>query len=114
MSMDTISDNTSGGRARCAVGECAMQTPLVCATFGTTRREFEAWFEADAMPSEADWFRREDDNPDEYYHGVTHTAWRAWQESRRIAFAECESDARAMMIMADEAAARIRTLGETR
>lgn len=85
------------------------------------RAAFEAWFEADALPSEADWFRREDDNPNEYYHGVTHRAWLAWQWSRRLALEEAAAMVAAMIISPtdiilcadtiDEAAARIRALG---
>jgi hypothetical protein len=45
------------------------------------RARFEAWYEADAMPAEADWFKRDPDAPDEYAHGMTWSAWKAWQEA---------------------------------
>lgn len=84
---------------------------------------------ADALPSEADWFRREDDNPDEYYHGVTHRAWLAWQASRAAAIEEaaqaceeavcCEDKGpdgvccgQPRHQTADECAARIRAMGK--
>lgn len=44
----------------------------------TERENFEAWFEAAAMPSESDWFRREKDDPDEYVHVPTQYAWEGW------------------------------------
>lgn len=44
-----------------------------------TRREFEEWYAADAMPAEADWFKRDWEDPDEYDSGTTHCAWKAWQ-----------------------------------
>lgn len=46
---------------------------------GDEREAFERWFEADAMPSEADWFKREKDEPEEYAQLSTHAAWAAWQ-----------------------------------
>ena len=46
---------------------------------GDEREAFEAWFEADAMPGEADWFKRETDEPDEYAYTSTHNAWKAWK-----------------------------------
>lgn len=47
------------------------------------RAEFEAWYEADAMPAEADWFAREKDEPSEYKNADTASAWRGWQAARR-------------------------------
>lgn len=44
------------------------------------REEFEAWFEADSMPLESNWFKKDDD--DDYDHMPTYYAWRAWQASR--------------------------------
>ena len=35
------------------------------------------------MPAEADWFKRDPDAPDEYAHGTTWSAWKAWQEAVR-------------------------------
>ena len=46
------------------------------------RELFEAWYEADSFPAEADWFRREIEDHDEYYYANTHTAWKAWQAAR--------------------------------
>lgn len=43
------------------------------------REAFEAWFEADSMPAESDWFRRETDDPDEYAYAPVHWAWKSWQ-----------------------------------
>lgn len=48
-----------------------------------SRAEFEAWYEADAMPAEADWFAREKDEPSEYKNADTASAWRGWQAARR-------------------------------
>jgi hypothetical protein len=42
------------------------------------RAKFEEWYEADAMPGEADWFTRETDDPTEYKHIPTHFAWKGW------------------------------------
>lgn len=41
------------------------------------REAFEAWFEADVMPSESDWFKRNEDG--EYDYSPTQCAWRGWQ-----------------------------------
>ncbi|VVD91350.1 hypothetical protein PCO31110_01636 [Pandoraea communis] len=46
---------------------------------GDEREAFERWYEAAAMPAESDWFKRETDDPSEYAHGETHSAWLAWQ-----------------------------------
>ncbi|MEF3066344.1 hypothetical protein [Pandoraea apista] len=46
---------------------------------GDEREAFEAWYEAAAMPAEADWFKREADDPNEYAHGDTQSAWEGWQ-----------------------------------
>jgi len=51
------------------------------------RRQFEEWYEADAMPAEADWFKRYEDG--EYYHSHTHDAWKAWQEAVKREREEC-------------------------
>lgn len=45
------------------------------------RAAFEREYEAYCQPAEADWFRREDDDPDEYYHVTTKEAWWGWQAS---------------------------------
>lgn len=42
------------------------------------RATFEQAYEAYCQPAEADWFRREDDEPDEYYHVTTKEAWWGW------------------------------------
>lgn len=44
----------------------------------TQRAAFEREYEAYCQPAEADWFRREDDDPDEYYHVATKEAWWGW------------------------------------
>lgn len=43
------------------------------------RQAFETWFEASAMPSEADWFRRDPNNPDEYNLSFVAHAWDGFQ-----------------------------------
>lgn len=43
------------------------------------RKDFEAWFEAEAMPLEADWFKRDTENPEEYDSVIVQASWRAWQ-----------------------------------
>ena len=43
------------------------------------RQRFEEWYEADAMPAESNWFRRDPDAPDEYDRESTCRAWQAWQ-----------------------------------
>lgn len=43
------------------------------------RELFECWYEADAMPCEGDWFKRDPDEPDEYDSPNTHQAWEAWK-----------------------------------
>jgi hypothetical protein len=53
--------------------------PKPFGAFPSQRQAFEAWYEADAMPMEGDWFRRDPDEPDEYDSAMTNTAWRAWQ-----------------------------------
>ena len=39
------------------------------------RQAFERWFEASAMPSEADWFRRDSRYPEEYALSFVAHAW---------------------------------------
>jgi hypothetical protein len=41
------------------------------------REAFQEWYEADAMPAEADWFKLDADG--DYDHGPTYWAWRGWQ-----------------------------------
>jgi len=55
--------------------------PEPSGAFAAQRQAFEAWYEADAMPMEGDWFRRDPDSPDEYESAMTSTAWRAWLAS---------------------------------
>lgn len=43
------------------------------------RQRFEEWYEADAMPAESNWFRRDPDAPEEYDRESTVRAWAAWQ-----------------------------------
>ena len=53
------------------------------------RVAFEEWYAADAMPAEADWFKRDPDDRDEYDSGTTHCAWRAWQAAIKHEREEC-------------------------
>ena len=39
------------------------------------RKEFEDWFEADAMPLEANWFKRDEQFPDIYAGDYIEHAW---------------------------------------
>lgn len=48
------------------------------------REAFEAWYEAYCMPSEADWFRLDADDENEYHHAITADAWAAWQARAAI------------------------------
>lgn len=48
------------------------------------RSDFENWYEADSMPAESDWFKRDAFDPDEYAQTCTSVAWRAWQASARL------------------------------
>jgi hypothetical protein len=48
-------------------------------TDSAERAAFEAWYEAYCMPGEADWFRRDPEDPDEYDMTNTSSAWAAWQ-----------------------------------
>ncbi|WP_439586952.1 hypothetical protein [Hydrogenophaga sp.] len=43
------------------------------------RASFEAWYESNAMPCEADWFARDPSDPDEYKHADTAAAWEGWR-----------------------------------
>jgi len=58
------------------------------------RAAFEREYEAYCQPAEADWFRREDDDPDEYYHVTTKEAWWGWQASWKATAAALESPER--------------------
>lgn len=53
-----------------------------------SRAQFEAWYEANAMPAEADWFRRDPSSQDEYLHEDTRDAWKVWKASRAALSAE--------------------------
>lgn len=46
------------------------------------RAAFEAWYEADAMPSESNWFKRDSSDPTEYAWDLTQAAWEGWQAAR--------------------------------
>lgn len=46
------------------------------------REQFERWYEANAMPCEADWFRKDKDFPDMYDSYGTESAWEGWQAGR--------------------------------
>lgn len=47
----------------------------------TDQERFEAWYTR--FCGEGDWFRKEPDDPDEYFRMATHDAWHAWQEGKR-------------------------------
>ena len=49
------------------------------------RSAFERWYEGYCLPGEADWFRRDADDPDEYKHGHTSEAWAGWQARAALA-----------------------------
>ncbi|CAB4139132.1 Domain of unknown function DUF551 [uncultured Caudovirales phage] len=49
------------------------------------RSAFERWYEGHCLPGEADWFRRDPDEPDEYKHGHTSEAWAGWQARAALA-----------------------------
>lgn len=46
------------------------------------REEFEVWFDADQLPCESDWFKRDPDSPDEYLFAPTQFSWDAWQAAQ--------------------------------
>lgn len=55
-------------------------------TSGTSERTaFERWYEGHCLPGEADWFGRDPDDPNEYYHGHTSEAWEGWQARAALA-----------------------------
>lgn len=49
------------------------------------RSAFERWYEGHCLPGEADWFRRDADDPSEYDHGHTSEAWAGWQARAALA-----------------------------
>ena len=58
-----------------------------------SRKRFEDWYEAYAMPLEADWFRRDPEYPDEYKD--VQGEWEAWQagaKSQERELAEARDD----------------------
>lgn len=48
------------------------------------RRQFEKWYEADAMPAESDWFTRDADDPDMYELDSVQHCWAAWQAALEL------------------------------
>ena len=46
------------------------------------REEFEAWYEGHCAPLESDWFKRDNDFPDDYDYFPAQEAWAGWQASR--------------------------------
>ena len=64
------------------------------------QEEFEAWFEADSMPLESNWFKKDDD--DDYDHMPTYYAWRAWQASRALLCVELPENCKGMALTVDE------------
>jgi hypothetical protein len=49
------------------------------------RADFEAWYEGHCLPGEADWFRRDPNEPGEYKHRHTADAWEGWQARAALA-----------------------------
>jgi len=54
------------------------------------REQFEAWYEADSISSESNWFKRDDQYPDEYHHLATQMSWEGFQACVNIKDAEIE------------------------
>jgi hypothetical protein len=54
------------------------------------RAQFEVWYEADSMPSESNWFKRDDQYPDEYHYLATQISWGGFQSCAKIKDAEIE------------------------
>jgi hypothetical protein len=52
------------------------------------REQFEVWYEADSMPSESNWFKRDDQYPDEYHYLATQISWGGFQSCAKIKDAE--------------------------
>jgi hypothetical protein len=48
------------------------------------REQFEAWYEADSIPSESNWFKRDDQYPDEYHYLATQISWGGFQACAKI------------------------------
>lgn len=42
------------------------------------RTSFEEWYAADSLPAEADWFKRDPSNKEEYFHEDTASSWKVW------------------------------------
>ena len=50
------------------------------------RKDFEEWYAADCLPAEADWFKRDPEEPTEYFHGDTQSAWNGWLKRAMIEY----------------------------
>lgn len=61
----------------------------------TMRKSFEDWYEASRMPCESDWFKRDPDEPDEYFHTSTISAWDGWKAAVKHERAACAITCRA-------------------
>jgi hypothetical protein len=48
------------------------------------RKHFEEWFEADSMPLESNWFKRDKDFPERYEYNRTQWAWEGWKAAKGI------------------------------
>jgi hypothetical protein len=55
------------------------------------RAQFEVWYEADSMPSESNWFKRDDQYPDEYHYLATQISWGGFQSCAKIKDAEIQT-----------------------
>ena len=64
------------------------------------REEFEAWFEADSMPLESNWFKKDDDG--DYCLTSTDFAWSAWKASRAALCVELPENCKGMALTVDE------------
>jgi len=67
------------------------------------REAFEQWYEADCLPAESDWFKRDDDG--DYWHATTSAAWAAWQA--RAALSSAPPNLSAAVAAAIEQDARV-------
>lgn len=50
------------------------------------RRDFQEWYEADAMPLEGDWFRRNPDDMREYADDTTQAYWSGFKAAYRSSY----------------------------
>lgn len=50
------------------------------------RVSFEEWYAADRLPAEADWFKRDPSNKEEYFHDDTASSWKVWLARAHIEY----------------------------